>query len=446
VSHPRQFPRVLQTAMQHAVSRRGVSVLVLPGDVAAMDVPSEIVTQAPFGAIPVVRPADDDLAQLANLLNRARTVTLFCGTGCAGAQREVAALAERLKAPVGYSFRGKEWMEHDNPYAVGMTGLLGWGAAYDAMHACDVLLLLGTDFPYESFMPTSRRIAQIDVRPERLGRRSRLDVGLCGDVGDTITALLPLLEDKSDRQFLDAMRERHERARRKLRAYVEHVGARRPIHPEYVAATLDDVASPDAVFTVDTGMCAVWGARYVHASNGRRFLGSFNHGSMANALPQAIGAQLAYPDRQVISMSGDGGLAMLMGELLTLRQHQLPVKIVLFNNHTLGMVQLEMEVGGLPHHGCTLDNPNFAALAEAIGIEGVRVEDPAQVRPALEHVLGSKGPALLDVVTDPNVLAMPPKATITQAKGFALAMTKMAFAGELDDVTDTVMSNWRTFP
>jgi len=446
VSHPRQFPRVLQTAMQHAVSRRGVAVIVLPGDVAAMELSSGAVGQGPFVAVPVVRPANDDLARLAKLLNAARTVTLFCGTGCARAHHEVLALAEKLKAPVGYSFRGKQWMEHDNPYAVGMTGLLGWGAAYEAMHACDVLLLLGTDFPYDTFMPTSPRIAQVDVRPERLGRRSRLDLGLCGDVGDTIAALLPLVEGKGDRTFLDRMSERHDRARRKLRAYVEHVGTRRPIHPEYVAATLDELASPEAVFTVDTGMCAVWGARYVHAAKGRRFVGSFNHGSMANALPQAIGAQVAYPGRQVISLSGDGGLAMLMGEILTLGQHELPVKIVLFNNHTLGMVQLEMEVAGLPHHGCELKNPNFAALAEAVGLEGVRVEDPAQVRPALERVLASKGPALLDVVTDPNVLAMPPKATIAQAKGFALAMTKMAFADELDDVTDTVMSNWRMFP
>ena len=443
VAHPRQFPRVLQTAMQHAVARRGVSVVVLPGDVAAMEEPSEVFGSGTFDAVPIIRPADDDLGRLADLLNMARTVTLFCGAGCAGAQREVMALAEKLKAPIGYSFRGKEWMEHDNPYAVGMTGLLGWGAAYEAMHACDVLLLLGTDFPYDAFMPTASRIAQIDVRAERLGRRSKLDLGLCGNVRDTIAAVLPLIEAKNDRAFLDRMRERHEHGRQKLRAYVDHVGTRRPIHPEYVAATLDELASNEAVFTIDTGMCCVWAARYLHASKARRFLGSFNHGSMANALPQAIGAQVAYPNRQVISMSGDGGLAMLMGELLTLGQHQLPVKVVLFNNHTLGMVELEMEVAGYPHHGCELKNPNFAAMAEAIGIEGVRVEDPAQVRPALERVLGSTGPALLDVVTDPNVLAMPPKGTVAQAKGFALAMTKMIFAGEVDDVTDTVMSNWR---
>jgi pyruvate dehydrogenase (quinone) len=446
ISNPAQAPRVLQSAMQHAVSKRGVSVIVLPGDVAALKAPSDAVPQAPVVASPLVRPTDDDLARLADLLNGGKKVALFCGIGCAGAHDEVVALAEKLKAPVGYSFRGKEWIEHDNPNAVGMSGLLGWGAAYKAMHECDVLLLLGTDFPYTSFMPTAPKIAQVDIRAERLGRRSKLDLGLCGDVKATLRALLPLVQERADREFLDAMLEQHVAAKRKLRAYVDHVGKRRPIHPEYVAATLDELAGPDAVFTVDTGMCAVWGARYLRATAGRRILGSFNHGSMANALPQAIGAQAAYPGRQVISLSGDGGLSMLMGELLTVVQYQLPVKIVLFDNHRLGMVSLEQEVAGFPQYGVELKNPNFAAVAEAIGLTGLRVEDPAEVRPALEKALAAKGPALVDVVTDPHVLAMPPKATIKQAEGFALAMTKMAFAGELDDVLDTVMANWRNMP
>jgi len=444
VSHPRQMPRVLQSAMQHAVSKRGVSVIVLSGDVAALEVPSDTFAHGLVTALPVVRPTDADLARLADLLNQGPRVTLFCGSGCAGAHAEVVALAEKLKAPVGYAFRGKEWVEYDNTCAVGMSGLLGWGAAYMAMHGCDVLLLLGTDFPYETFMPTNPQVAQIDIRPERLGRRSKLDLGLCGDVGDTIRALLPHVEPKTDRTFLDAMLEQQKIAVGKLRAYVDHVGKRRPIHPEYVAAVLDELAAQDAVFTMDTGMCTVWGARYLRAGADRRFLGSFNHGSMANALPQAIGAQAAYPARQVISLSGDGGLAMLMGDLLTIPQYRLPLKIVLFNNHRLGMVQMEMEVAGLPHFGCELKNPNFATLAQAIGLRGLRVEDPADVRPALEQALASSGPALVDVVTDPNVLAMPPKATVQQAKGFALAMTKMAFTGELQDVTDTVMANWRS--
>jgi pyruvate dehydrogenase (quinone) len=443
VSHPRQAPRVLQSAMQHAVSKRGVSVIVLPGDVAALEAPADAVAREPVTALPLIRPADADLARLADLVNGGKKVTLFCGIGCAVAHDEVVALAEKLKAPVGYSFRGKEWVEHDNPNGVGMSGLLGWGAAYKAMHECDVLLLLGTDFPYETFMPTTPKVAQIDVRSERLGRRSRLDLGLCGDVRETLRALLPLVAAKADRSFLDAMLEQHQVARWKLRAYIDHVGKRRPIHPEYVAATLDELAGPDAVFSIDTGMCAVWGARYLRAARGRRMLGSFNHGSMANALPQAIGAQTAYPGRQVISLSGDGGLSMLLGELLTIAQYQLPVKIVLFDNHRLGMVQLEQEAAGLPHYGVELKNPNFAALAQSVGLVGLRVEDPAEVRPALQQALETKGPVLVDVVTDPNVLSMPPKATIRQALGFALAMTKMAFTGELEDVTDTVAANWR---
>jgi pyruvate dehydrogenase (quinone) len=443
ISNPRQAPRVVHTAMQHAVSKRGVSVIVLSGDVAAMDAPSDSYANGLVTAQPVVRPADADLARLADLLNKGRRVTLFCGSGCAGAHDEVVALAEKLKAPVGYAFRGKEWVEFDNPCGVGMSGLLGWGAAYKAMHACDVLLLLGTDFPYETFMPTNPQVAQIDIRAERLGRRSKLDLGLCGDVRDTIQALLPLVKPRTDRAFLDGMLEQHVAARRKLRTYVDAVGKRRPIHPEFVAATLDELAAKDAVFTMDTGMCTVWGARYLSAGKGRRFLGSFNHGSMANALPQAIGAQAAFPGRQVISLSGDGGLAMLMGDLLTIPQYDMPLKIVLFNNHRLGMVQMEMEVVGLPHFACELKNPNFAKLAEAVGLMGLRVEDPAEVRPALEKALRSSGPALVDVVTDPNVLAMPPKATVQQAKGFALAMTKMAFTGEFNDVMDTVMANWR---
>ena len=443
ISHSRQAPRVLQSALQHAVSERGVSVIVLPGDVAALEAPANNFTQGAVRARPVVRPADDDLARLAEVLNQGRRVALFCGIGCAGAHDEVVTLAEKLKAPVGYTFRGKEWVEHNNPYAVGMSGLLGWGAAYKAMHECDVLLLLGTDFPYESFMPTDRTIAQVDLRAERLGRRARLDLGLCGDIGDTVRALLPLLESRTDRAFLDAMLEQHQGAKRKLRTYVEHVGKRRLIHPEYVAATLDELAGPEAVFTIDTGMCAVWGARYLRAAAGRRLLGSFNHGSMANALPQAIGAQIAYPGRQVISLSGDGGLSMLLGELLTVAQYQLPVKIVLFDNHRLGMVQLEQEAAGLPHYGVELKNPNFAALAEAVGLKGLRVEDPGEVRTALAQALESRGPVLVDIMTDPNVLSLPPRATIMQAAGFALAMTKMAFTGELADVMDTVMANWR---
>jgi pyruvate dehydrogenase (quinone) len=418
-------------------------VIVLPGDVAALKAPAAAPGHRIVTGLPLVRPTDADVALLADLLNRAPKVTLFCGRGCADAHDQLLALADKLKAPIGYAFRGKEWVEYDNPYAVGMSGLLGWGAAYKAMHDCDALLLLGTDFPYESFMPTGPKIAQVDIRAERLGRRSKLDLGLCGDVRETIKALLPLVEPKADRGFLDAMLEQHQAAQRKLRVELERVSTRRPLHPAYVAATLDELAGPDAVFTADTGMSCVWAARYLGAAKGRRLLGSFVHGSMANALPQAIGAQAAFPGRQVIALSGDGGFAMLMGDVLTLGQHDLPVKIILFNNHSLAMVQLEMEVAGMSPFGCNLKNPNFAALAQSIGLFGVRVEDPAEVRPALARALEYNGPALVEVLTDPNALAMPPRATIKQAAGFALAMSKIAFAGQVDDVLDTVAANWR---
>jgi pyruvate dehydrogenase (quinone) len=443
VTNPSQMPHVLQSAMQHAVSKRGVSVIVLPGDVAAMKATADAPGRGIVTGVPLVRPTDADLARLADLLNRATKVTLFCGSGCAGAHDELLALADKLKAPIGYAFRGKEWVEFDNPYAVGMSGLLGWGAAYKAMHDCDALLLLGTDFPYESFMPTTPKIAQVDIRGERLGRRSKLDLGLCGDVRETIKALLPLVETKTNRKFLDAMLEQQAATQRKLSADVDAGRTRHPIHPGYVVATLDELAGPDAIFTADTGMCCVWSARHLGAAKGRRLLGSFVHGSMANALPQAIGAQAAHSDRQVIALSGDGGFAMLMGEVLTLGQHDLPVKIVLFNNHSLGMVQLEMEVAGMSPFGCNLKNPNFAALAQAAGLFGVRVEDPVQVRPALKQAMAYPGPALVDIVTDPNALAMPPRATVQQAAGFALAMTKLAFGGKTDDVLDTVAANWR---
>jgi pyruvate dehydrogenase (quinone) len=443
VTHPQQMPRVLHTAMQHAVSRQGVSVLVLPGDVAAL--PSAPGEPSPglVTALPVVRPTDADLQLLAAFLNRAEKVTLFGGRGCAGAHDELVALAEKLKAPIGFAFRGKEWLAFDNPYAVGMSGLLGWGSAYQAMHGCDALFLLGTDFPYESFMPTRPAIAQLELRPERLGRRSKLDLGLCGDVRDTLQALLPLIAAKTDRRFLDAMLDQYQAAQRKLQADAEAASTRRPIHPGYVAALLDELAGPDTVFTADTGMSCVWAARYLAASQERRLLGSFVHGSMANALPQAIGAQVACPGRQVIAFAGDGGFAMAMGELLTLGQHDLPVKLILFDNSTLGMVQLEMEVAGMAPFGCRLKNPDFAAMARAIGLFGVRVEDPAGLRPALAAALAHPGPAVVDVVTDPNALAMPPRATVRQAAGFALAMTKLAFTGQLDDVLDTVAANWR---
>ncbi len=443
ISNPKQVPRVLHSAMQTAITRGGVGVIVLPGDVGGMETPVDGSTRFLLKHRPAVRPCDGDTAQFVEMLTAAKRVTLFCGSGCAKAHDEVVALADNLKAPVGYAYRGKSFIGYDNPFEVGMTGLLGYGAAYEAMHECDLLVLLGTDFPYDKFLPSKPKIVQLDIRPEHLGRRCKLDLGLCGDVRETLQAVLPMLAPKTDRSFLDAMLRKHRDGLRKLNVYVDHVGKRRPIHPEPVAATLSQLAAKDAIFTADTGMCNVWSSRYLQPAKHRRLIGSFTHGSMANALPQAIGAQLCYPDRQVISMSGDGGFAMLMGDLLTVTQYDLPIKIVVFDNGALGMIRLEMEVVGLPAWQTDLKNPNFAKLAEAIGIKGVRVENPADIASGLEEGLNHSGPALIDVVTDPNALSMPSHISADQVMGFGITMTKLVLSQHVDEVVDTVEANIR---
>jgi pyruvate dehydrogenase (quinone) len=447
VSRPAQLARIAQIAVQQSLGRGGVSVVALPGDVAAEQASSEYLEHTyRLDQRPQARPSEAVLDEFTHLVDQARRVTLFCGRGVAGAHDEVVALAERIKAPIGHALRGKDWIQYDNPYDVGMSGLLGYGACYEAMHECDLLVLLGTDFPYVQFMPTRPKVVQVDLLRDRLGRRSRLDLGVWGDCRESVAALLPRVAEKIDRGFLDRMLRRHRELMDRANAYAEGVMGRRPIHPEQVAATVDDLAADDAVFTVDTGMCTVWASRLLRATGRRRFIGSFNHGSMANAMPQAIGAQLAAPDRQVISMSGDGGFAMLMGDLLTLLQHDLPVKIVLFDNGSLGMVELEMLVAGLPPFQTELVNPDFAALARATGMTGIRIEEPTDVRDGLRDALSTRGPALVDIVTDPNALAMPPKITADQVKGFALAMSRIVLAGDTDAALDMVRSNIRNLP
>jgi pyruvate dehydrogenase (quinone) len=443
ISNPKQVQRVLHSAIQSAVGKGGVGVIVLPGDVAGMDLPPEEFPRSVANHRPVFRPCDDDIKRLADMVNAAKKVVLFCGYGCAGAHDDLIAFAEKVKSPIGHAYRGKSFVAYDNPYDVGMSGLLGFGSAYQAMHECDLLILLGTDFPYEKFLPTKPKIAQVDIRVEHLGRRSKLDLGLWGDVRETLRALLPLVNAKSDASFLTAMLGKYKEAVRKLNVYVDHVGKHRPMHPEHVAAVLDEVASKDAIFTADTGMCNVWSSRYLHASKDRRLIGSFMHGSMANAMPQAIGAQLAYPGRQVISMSGDGGIAMLLGDLLTLVQLDLPVKVVIFNNSALGMIKVEMQVVGFPDWQTDLKNPNFAKLAEAIGIKGVRIEDPADVRSGFTEALQHNGPALVDVVTDSNALSLPSHITAEQVEGFALTWGKLILSGHIDEVVDTIEANIR---
>ncbi|MFE9986626.1 pyruvate dehydrogenase [Streptomyces sp. NPDC005381] len=447
ISSPKQMPRLLQTAIQHAVGQSGVSVVSLPGDIAAEPAPDRTIETALVTSRPSVRPGDTEIDELVAMIDEAQKVTLFCGSGTAGAHAEVMEFAEKIKSPVGHALRGKEWIQYDNPFDVGMSGLLGYGAAYEATHECDLLILLGTDFPYNAFLPDDVKIVQVDVRPEHLGRRSKLDLAVWGDVKETLRCLTPRVRPKGNRRFLDKMLKKHADALEGVvKAYTRKVDKHVPIHPEYVASVLDELADDDAVFTVDTGMCNVWAARYITPNGSRRVIGSFSHGSMANALPMAIGAQFTDRNRQVVSMSGDGGFSMLMGDFLTLVQYDLPVKVVLFNNSALGMVELEMLVTGLPSYGTTNKNPDFAAVAQACGAYGVRVEKPKQLAGALRDAFAHKGPALVDVVTDPNALSIPPKISSDMVTGFALSASKIVLDGGVGRMLQMARSNLRNVP
>ena len=445
ISNAAQMPRALDLAIQSALGQRGVSVLTIPGDVAMLEAPTGepwLLSSVPTA--PTIRPPEKDLRTLAALLNRGKKVTILGGAGCAGAHAELLEIAETLKAPIVHALRGKEHIEYDNPFDVGMTGLLGFSSGYYTIMDCDVLLMLGTDFPYPQFYPEKAAIAQIDLRPENLGRRTRLDLGLVGDVRDTLAALLPMLEAKQDRAHLDKALRHYAGNRAGLDHLATGTPGRKPIHPQYLTRVVNEMAAADAVFTADVGSPTMWAARYLTMNGQRRLLGSFNHGSMANAMPQAIGAQLAFPGRQVISLSGDGGFAMLMGDFLTIRQLKLPVKIILFNNGSLGFVELEMKAAGLMEYGTTLDNPDFAKMAEATGIRGFRVEDPADVPAAIQAALAHEGPVLVDALVNRHELSMPPKIELAQAKGFSLFMLKAVLSGKGNELLDLAKSNlWR---
>ncbi|CAL1521110.1 thiamine pyrophosphate-dependent enzyme [Chitinophaga sp. MM2321] len=438
-----QAPRMLQAALQHAVHKKGVAVIGLPGDIGAadaVDIPTAIRLYQPK---PVICPSVTELQQLAALLDGAGRVAIYCGLGAAAAHDEVVALSQLLKAPVAYSFRAKMGIQYDNPNEVGMTGLLGLASAYKSMHEADVVLLLGTDFPYTPFMPEKPKIVQVDIQPERLGRRASLEMGLCGDIGDTLRALLPLLKDKTDRTFLDAMLSFYKDVQQRMQTYVTDNGKEDSISPEFVATIINRLAASDAIFTVDTGMTNVWTARYLEATGKRTLLGSFNHGSMANAMPQAIGAALAQPGREVFALCGDGGLTMLLGDLMTIKQYQLPVKVIVFNNRALGMVKLEMEVAGLPDWQTDMENPDFAAVAVAMGFTAYTIRKPDEVEPILTQACQATGPVLVNIFTNPNALAMPPKIEFEQMKGYALWMGKMILGGRYDEVFDAVKSNYK---
>ncbi|MGC1301690.1 MAG: ubiquinone-dependent pyruvate dehydrogenase [Caulobacteraceae bacterium] len=441
ISSPEQAPQILERAIRTAVARRGVAVVVIPGDVAlkpcAAKPPAWLIPTPP-----VVRPSEPDLDRLAKLLNGGRRVTLLCGAGCAGAHDQVIALAEKLKSPIVHPLRGKEHVEYDNPFDVGMTGLIGFASGYLAMKNCDTLLMLGTDFPYRQFYPEQAKIAQVDLRPEALGNRCPLDLGLVGDVKATLEALLPKLTQHTDTSHLDDALADYKKARKDLDALAESNPGSGIIHPQYVTRMVSETAAEDAVFTCDVGTPTAWAARYLHMNGKRRLIGSFNHGSMANAMLQAIGAQAAFPGRQVVSMSGDGGFAMMMGDFLTLGQIGLPVKIVVLNNGTLGFVELEMKAAGFIDTGVDLKNPNFAAMADAVGVKGFRVEQPQDLKGALTAAFAHDGPALVDVVSARQELVMPPQTTLAEAHSFSLFMMRAVMDGRAKELIDLAKVNW----
>ena len=449
ISVANQMPRVLTTAIHQAVGKRGVSVVVIPGDVALQPASNAPPPKADglLPLPPIVTPSRPDLDRLAALLNgEDARITILCGSGCQGAHDELLALGERLKAPMVHALRGKEHVEWDNPYDVGMTGLIGFASGSYAMRDCDVLLMLGTDFPYRQFYPEGNgvRIAQIDLRPENIGRRVPVDLGVVGDVRPTLTALLPLLKQKRDGTHLARAQQHYAKSRKELDHLAKGTPGKRLLHPQQIAKAISDQAAADAIFTCDVGLPTVWAARYLAMNGRRRLLGSFWHGSMANAMAQAIGAQAAFPGRQVVSLSGDGGFTMLMGDFITLTQYKLPVKIVVFNNGTLGFVELEQKSTGFLDFGVDLQNPNFAAMAEAVGIRGIRIEDAGQVEDGIAAALAHDGPVLVDAVVNRTELAMPPSITLEMAKGFTLYMVKAVIGGRADEVIDLAKTNvWR---
>ena len=442
VSNASQFPRVLERAMRTAIEERGVAVIVLPGDIALSDGPAEAPRWSSCAPTTIV-PAEADLERLAGMLNGCEAVTIMCGSGVAGAHDEVVALADTLGAPIVHALRGKPFIEYDNPYDVGMTGLIGFSSGYHAMMSCETLLLLGCDFPYRPFYPPEAKVVQIDHKGSQLGKRAPLALGLVGTVKETVSALLPKLQRKTDRKFIDNARKHYVSARKGLDELATPAGPGRPIHPQYLARMIDQVASEDAIFTADVGTPTLWAARYLTMNGKRQLHGSFNHGSMANAMPQALGAQAGHPQRQVVSLSGDGGLSMLLGDLLSARQLDLPIKVVVFNNSLLGFVSMELKAGGYLDTNVDLSKTDFAAIAQGAGIFSIRVEESEGVEAALQKAFAHPGPALVDVVTSKHELAMPPTIELSQAKGFSLYMLRAILSGRGDEIVELAKTNLR---
>ena len=442
VSTPEMAPRILEMAMRAAVEESGVAVVVIPGEIFLQRAEASAFQARPI--IPtrsVVRPDDESLRKAAEILNGAEAVTILGGAGVEGSHDELIQAAATLGAPTVHALRGKEFIEYDNPFDVGMTGLLGFASGYKAIKEADALLMLGTDFPYQQFYPDNAKVIQVDIRGRNLGRRTPIDLGLVGTVKDTLAALQPLLQQKNQRDHLDRSLRHYRRTRKTLDELAVNDRDRSPIRPEYVAGLADRLAADDAVFTVDVGSPVVWAARYLKMNGRRRLVGSFNHGTMACALPHAIGAQTAFRNRQVVALAGDGGLTMMFGELVTLIQNRLPVKVIVFNNSSLNFVELEMKAAGIVNFGTELVNPDFAAVAQAMGIFGRRVEQPSDLQQALVDAFAFDGPALVDVVTARQELSIPPAITVEQAKGFSLYAIRTILAGRGDELLDLITTN-----
>jgi pyruvate dehydrogenase (quinone) len=445
ISHPSQMPRVLEIAIRTALAKRGVSVIVISGDTALQEATWGRIHLTLDSMQPISSPEPALLERAATMLNTATKVTILGGAGCAGSHAELLQVAERLKAPIVHALRGKEFIEYDNPYAVGMTGLLGFASGYYAVDQCDLLLMLGTDFPYQQFYPSKAKVIQVDLRGEQIGRRTAVDLGLVGSVQDTLRSLLPLLQQKADSTHLEEAQAYYKKTRKALDDLATGEPGKAPIHPQYLTAVLDRLAAEDTIFTCDVGTPTVWAARYLTMNGKRRLLGSFSHGSMANALPQAIGAQVTFPGRQVVSLSGDGGLAMLMGELLTLQQLKAPVKVIVYQNDALSFVELEMKAVGVVSFGTDLVNPDFAKLADACGIFARNVEDAGELEQAVRAAFDHPGPALLSVKVARHELSLPPTIDFEQAKGFGIYLVKAMLSGKGDEIVDLAKTNLRAF-
>lgn len=443
VSNPAQMPEILYRAMNTAIGKQGVAVLVLPGDVALSEAPAASPRHWVAEQPQRVAPTSTEIDRLVGLLNQAKAPAILAGAGCAGAHTELVSVAKALKAPIVHALRGKEYVEYDNPYDVGMTGLIGFSSGYHTLMSADAVLMLGTGFPYRAFYPKEATMIQVDRDPTALGRHTTLSLGIAADVRETLSALLPKLAERSDTTFLDHALAHYHKARSGLDELAQPAGAGKPVHPQHLMRLVSELAAEDAVFTADVGTPTVWAARYLKMNGRRRLLGSFNHGSMANAMLQALGAQAAQPHRQVISLSGDGGFTMMMGDMLTAVQQKLSIKIILFNNSSLGFVAMEMKAGGYLDTATDLHNPDFAAMAKVAGFTSFRVEDSTNLKETLTQALAHPGPVLVDVRTERNELIMPPKVQIGHAKGFSLYMLKAVLNGRGDEVVELARTNLR---